>query len=147
MRSRVWDVIAILFTFIFPPLGLLFGFIALKRGREKAISIIAMILSGIFIFVYSLFFIPLFSGEVDDNFVLTSCELYCNVHEAESLMGKDFTIELSKYGIESCEDFVLEYYPEKFEDFEVNCHRDEETGVYEQIQEVVDEELVEGKVL
>ena len=140
MKKGIWGYLALVFAFVFPPAGIVLSIIALQKCRSRAIPLAALVFSSIFFMVYILFLVPLFAG-LDKELVLSGCEAYCNIEKFEDELGKDFTYELARYGIESCEDFVLEYYPEKFEDFEFNCHRDDEGGLYEDVQHVVNDRM------
>ncbi len=137
MKRAIWGYLALIFAFVFPPVGIVLSLVALQKCRSRAIPVAALVFSSIFFLVYFLFMVPLFAG-LDRELILDGCELYCNIDRFEDELGKDFTYELALYGIESCEDFVLEYYPEKFEEFEINCYREDESGLYEDVQDVVE---------
>tara|TARA_Y100000310_G_scaffold227965_1_gene230234 strand:- start:751 stop:1227 length:477 start_codon:yes stop_codon:yes gene_type:complete len=140
MKKGILAYLALVFAFVFPPIGIVLSIVALQKCKSRAIPVAALVFSSIFFIVYILFLVPIFAG-LDKELVLNGCEVYCNVETFEDELGKDFTYELARYGIESCEDFVLEYYPEKFEEFELNCHRENEGGIYEDVQDVVEGDL------
>tara|TARA_Y100000310_G_scaffold186041_1_gene186086 strand:- start:398 stop:820 length:423 start_codon:yes stop_codon:yes gene_type:complete len=118
-----FDLIAIVFAFVFPPLGLFFGFKALKYKKENSLAKVAIVFSSVFLLIYALVLVSmLWLDNGDKEFVLRSCEIYCGFDGTDVYLEEDLTFLLAEFGVNGCDEFVQQFYPEKYDEYQRTCN-------------------------